>query len=131
MNLPKSAKRASSMKAGEKDPCPPALAKRASIPGASSSSSSASRSAETCQVWPIKLRFFFRLLSFLLKIIDLPRGQIIEPLLEKSYSLLFHPATPRSPSRTLEGLIGLTKRLQGPSPVALFAELKKQKDTFI
>ena len=45
----------------------------------------------------------------------------------KHYSLPFLPATPSSPSRTLEGLFELTRR---PSrPRALLPELQRHKDT--
>ena len=49
----------------------------------------------------------------------------------KHYSLLFLPATPSSPSRTLEGLFEMTQR---PSrgldlPRALLSELQRYKDT--
>ena len=53
------------------------------------------------QVWP-PTQFFS--VSFWLKIIDLPGGQINDPSSEKHYSLPFLPATPSSPSRTHEGL---------------------------
>ena len=50
---------------------------------------------------------FFCLL-FCKKVIDLPEGQINEPLSGKHYCLPFLPATPSSPSRILEGLFELT-----------------------
>ena len=58
-------------------------------------------------------------------------GQIYDPLSGKHFSLPFLPATPLSPSRTLEGLFELTRR---PSraldlPRALLPELQRYKDT--
>ena len=53
----------------------------------------------------------FLQIAFLLKIIDLPGGQIIDPSSEKHYSLPLLPATPSSPSR------------------ALLPELQRYKDT--
>ena len=49
----------------------------------------------------------------------------------KRYSLLFLPATPSSPSRTLEGLIELTRRpsLAFDSPRTLLPELQRYNDT--
>merc|ERR1712198_804814 len=63
--------------------------------------------------------------------IDLPGGQINDPSLGKHYSLPFLPATPPSPSRTLEGLFELTRRLSRAldSPRALLPELQRYKDT--
>ena len=55
--------------------------------------------------------------SFLWKIIALPGGQINDPSSGKHYSLPFLPATPSSPSRTLD------------SPRALLPELQRYKDT--
>ena len=48
-----------------------------------------------------------------------------------TYSLPFLPATPSSPSRTLEGLFELTRRLSRAldSPRALLPELQRYKDT--
>ena len=43
------------------------------------------------------------------EIIDFPGGQINDPSSENHYSLPFLPATPSSPSRTLEGLFQLTQ----------------------
>ena len=47
------------------------------------------------------------------------------------YSLLFLPATPSSPSRTLKGLFELTRRPSWAldSPRALLPELQRYKDT--
>ena len=49
----------------------------------------------------------------------------------KHYSLPFLPATPSSPSRTLEGLFELTRRPSQAldSPRALLPELQRNKDT--
>ena len=49
----------------------------------------------------------------------------------KHYSLPFLPATPSSPSRTLEGLFELTRRPSQAldSPRALLPELQRYKDT--
>ena len=49
----------------------------------------------------------------------------------KHYSLPFLPATPSSPSRTLEGLFELTRRPSRAldSPCALPPELQRYKDT--
>ena len=58
------------------------------------------------QVWPLTQ---FYSVSFLWKIIDLPGGQINDPSSGKHYSLPFLPATPSSPSRTLEGLFELKR----------------------
>ena len=63
--------------------------------------------AVVSEVWPLT-QFFS--VSFLYVIIDLPGGQINDPFLEKHFSLPFLPATPTSPSRTLEGLFELTWR---------------------
>ena len=49
--------------------------------------------------------------AYILKIIDLPGGRVNDPLSGKRYSLPFVPATPSSPSRTLETLFELTRRL--------------------
>ena len=64
-------------------------------------------------------------------LIDLPGGQINDPLFGKHNSLPFLPATPSSPSWTLEGLFELTWR---PSRAldsirALLPELQRYKDT--
>ena len=68
---------------------------------------------------------------FLWKLIDLPGGQINDPSSGKHYSLPFLPATPSSPSRTLEGLFELTRRPSRAldSPRALLPELQRYKDT--
>ena len=65
------------------------------------------------------------------KTIDLPEEQIKEPSSEKHYFLSFPPATPSSPSLTLEGLFELTRH---PSralklSLALLPELQRYKDT--
>ena len=80
------------------------------------------------QVWPLT-QFFS--VSFLRKLIDLPGGQINDPSSGKHYSLPFLPATPSSPSRTLEGLFELTRRPSRAldSPRALLPELQRYKDT--
>ena len=64
-------------------------------------------------------------------IIDLPRGPINDPLSGKHFSLPFLPATPSSPSRTLEGLFELTRRPSRAldSPRALLPGLQRYKDT--
>ena len=69
----------------------------------------------------------FYALSFLLKIIDLPGGQINDPFSGKHYSLPFLPATPSFPSRTIEGLFELTRRPSRAlhSPCALLPELQR------
>ena len=64
-------------------------------------------------------------------IIDLPGGQFNDPQSAKYFSLPILPATPSSPSRTLEGLFELTRC---PSraldlPPALLTELQRNKDT--
>ena len=69
--------------------------------------------------------------SFLKKIIDLPGGQINDPSSGKHYSLPFLPATPSSPSWTLEGLFELTR---SPSRALnldayIASELQRCKDT--
>ena len=69
----------------------------------------------TPQVWPPTQ--FFSCLPFCKTIIDLPGGQINNPSLEKHYSVMFLPASPSSPSRTLD------------LPRALLPELKRYKDT--
>ena len=53
------------------------------------------------------------------------------PLWGKRYSLPFLPATPLSPSQTLEGLFELTRRPSRAldSPRALLPELQRYKDT--
>merc|ERR1711923_60177 len=78
------------------------------------------------QVW--QLTQFFPLCK---KLIDLPGGQINDPSSGKHYSLPFLPATPSSPSRTLEGLFELTRRPSRAlnSPRALLPELQRHKDT--
>ena len=65
------------------------------------------------------------------KIIDLPVGQINDPSSGKYYSLPFLPATPSSPSRTLEGLFELTRRPSRAldSPRALLPGLQRNEDT--
>ena len=80
------------------------------------------------QVW--SLTQFFSV-SFLWKIINLPGGQINDPSSGKHFSLPFLPATPSSPSRTLEGLFELTWRPSRAldSPRALLPELQRYKDT--
>ena len=65
------------------------------------------------------------------KIIDVPGGQINDPLSGKNYSIPVLPAIPSSLSRILEGLFELKQR---PSrvlnwPRALLPELRKNKDT--
>ena len=82
----------------------------------------------TKQVWPLTQLFS---VSFLWKLIDLPGGQINDPSSGKHYSLPFLPATPSSPSRTLEGLFELTRRPSRAldSPRALLPELQRYKDT--
>ena len=54
-----------------------------------------------------------------------------DPSPGKHYSLPFLPATPSSPSRTLEGLFELTRRPSRAldSPRALLPELQRYKDT--
>ena len=61
----------------------------------------------------------------------MPGGQINDPSSGKHYSLLFLPATPSSPSRSLEGLFELTRRPSRAlaSPRALLLELQRHKDT--
>ena len=63
--------------------------------------------------------------------IDLPGVQINDPLSGKDYSIPFLPATPLSPSWTLEGLFELTRRPSRAldSPRALLPELQRNKDT--
>ena len=53
------------------------------------------------------------------------------PPQRKHYSLPFLPATPSSPSRTLEGLFELTQRPSQAldSPRVLLPELQRYKDT--
>ena len=65
------------------------------------------------------------------KIIDLHGGQINDPSSGKHFSLPFLPATPSSPSRTLEGLFELTRHPSRAldSPCALLPELRRYKDT--
>ena len=69
--------------------------------------------------------------SFMRKIIDLPGGQINDSSSGKHYSLTFLPATPSSPSRTLEGLFEPTKPPSRAldSPGALLPELRRYKGT--
>merc|ERR1711923_120706 len=78
------------------------------------------------QVW--QLTQFFPLCK---KIIDMPGGQINDPLSGRHYSLPFLPATPSSPSRNLEGLFELTRRPSRAldSPRGLLPELQRYKDT--
>ena len=61
----------------------------------------------------------------------MPGGQINDPSSGKHYSLPFLPATPSSPSRTLEGLFELTRRpsLALDLPRPLLPELQRYKDT--
>ena len=61
----------------------------------------------------------------------LPGEEINDPLLAKCYSLLFLPATPLSPSRTLQGLFELTQRpaMALDLPRVLLPELQKITDT--
>ena len=70
-----------------------------------------------------KNSFYFCFLF--VKIIDLPGGQINDPLSGKNFFLPFLPATPSSPSRTLEELFELTWRPSRAlgSPRALLLEL--------
>ena len=65
------------------------------------------------------------------KIIDLPGGQINDPLSGKHFFLPFLTATPLSPSPTLEGLYKLTGRpsMALDSPRALLPEPKRDKDS--
>ena len=81
------------------------------------------------QVWTL-IQYFY-VPFFVKKIIDLPGGQINDPWLGKHYSLMFLPATPSSPSRTLEGLFELTRPPSRAldSPRALLPELQRYKDT--
>ena len=69
--------------------------------------------------------------SYIKEFYDFPSRQINDPWLVKRYSLLFLPATPSSPSRTLEGLFELTRRPSQAldSPRALLPELQRYKDT--
>ena len=80
------------------------------------------------QVWPLSQ---FLSVSFLWKLIDLPGEQINDPSSGKNYSLPFPPATPSSPSRTLEGLFELTRRPSRAldSPRELLPKLQRYKDT--
>ena len=66
--------------------------------------------------------------SFLEEIIDLPGGQINVPSSGKHYSLYFLPATPSSPSQTLEGLFEPTLRPSRAldSPLVLLPELQRK-----
>ena len=82
-----------------------------------------------CQQVRLLTHFFLFLLCK--KIIDLPGGQINDPLSGKHYSLLFLQATPSSPSRTLEGLFELTLRPSPAldSPHTLLPELQRYKYT--
>merc|ERR1711923_662825 len=61
----------------------------------------------------------------------MPGGKINDPLSGKTYSLTFLPATPSSPSQTLEGLFELTRRPSWAlnSPRALLPELQRYKET--
>ena len=74
------------------------------------------------------LNFFCVLL--VKKIIDLPGQQINDPSSGKRCSLLFLPANPLSPSRTLERLFELTRRPPRALnlPRALLPELQRCKD---
>ena len=58
-------------------------------------------------------------------------GKSMTPGWEGYFSLLFLPATPSSPSWTLEGLFELTRRPSWAlvSPRALLPELQRYKDT--
>ena len=60
----------------------------------------------------------------------MPGGQINDPSSGKQYSCPFLPATPSSPSRTLEGLFELTRLPSRAldSPRALLPELQIYKD---
>ena len=80
------------------DPAGGSRARRSEVPGLN---------LRVQQVWPLT-QFFS--VSFWWKLIDLPGGQINDPSSGKHCSLLFLPATPSSPSRTLEGLFELTRR---------------------
>ena len=75
------------------------------------------------QVWPLT-QFFS--VSFFVKNHDLPYS-----LSGKYFSLPFVPATPSSPSRTLEVLFELTRRPSRAldSPRALLLELQRIKDS--
>ena len=66
-----------------------------------------------------------------IKIIDLPGGQINDPSSGKHYFLPFLPATPSSPSRTLEGLFELTRCPSWAldSPRVSLPDLQRYKDT--
>ena len=81
------------------------------------------------QVWTPN-QFFFCFLS--VKIIDLPARQINDPSSRKHYPLPFLTATISSLSRTLEGLLGLSRCPSRAlkSPRALFPDLQRIKDTF-
>ena len=61
----------------------------------------------------------------------MPGGQINDPSSGKHYSLPFLPATPSSPSRTLEGLIELTRHPTRALNLAAYvaSELRGYKDT--
>ena len=64
----------------------------------------------TCpQVWRHYINCL--LFPFSKEITDLSEGQINDLLLGKHFLLPFLPATPLSPSQTLEGLFELTRRL--------------------
>ena len=65
------------------------------------------------------------------KIIDLHGGQINDPSSGKHFSLPFLPATPSSPSRTLEGLFELKLRPSRAldSTRMLLPELQRITDT--
>ena len=77
------------------------------------------------QVWPLTQYFS---VSFLRKLIDLPGGQINDPSSGKQYSLPFLPATPSSPSWTLEGLFELT-RCPSRAPTCLVSCFQNYRDT--
>ena len=71
------------------------------------------------QVWPLTQFFLFPFCK------KKSRGQFNDPSSGKHYSLAFLPATPSSPSRTLEGLFELTRRPSWAldSPRVLLPEL--------
>ena len=71
--------------------------------------------------------FDFLLFTFSKKIIVLPGGQINDPSSGKRYFLPFLPATPLSPTRTLEGLLTLHPSRALDLPL-LLPELQRDKD---
>ena len=80
------------------------------------------------QVWPLTQYFS---VSFLWKIINLPGGQINDPLSGKDFSLPFLPATPSCLRLgPLKGFLSWHSALQGPSTrlVCCFQNYRK-KDT--